>query len=162
MAKSAIIFLFIFACFYTPPTLGQDKSTKVKAVVLFKLTSYINWPGQEKSNLTICTYGGDPFKGLLEKINKIQKKQLAVKHIKTGKPLDNCQLVFLKSAKNLSSISNANILTVNDEKNFAKKGGMIEISQKTKKIEFIVNLKQLNNAKLKASSRFLELAKVIR
>ncbi|MFN8929847.1 MAG: YfiR/HmsC family protein, partial [Alphaproteobacteria bacterium] len=50
---------------------ADPRTNKIQAVFLFKFFDYITWPdGADKK--TICTYGGNPFGVLLDKIAELQ------------------------------------------------------------------------------------------
>ncbi len=158
----SFILLFLFAC-APRPSFAQDRSDKVRAVFLFKFAAYVTWPhGKSGSDLTLCTYGGDPFEGILDTLGRLQKDAPSVRHIKSRKGIAGCDLLYVEDADDLSLVGEAPILTVSSERDFAKEGGMIEMRQTSGKIKLVVNLTSLKAANLKASSRFLDVAEVIR
>lgn len=71
-------------------------------------------------------------------------------------------MVHMKNTKTLPSKQSLPILTVSDKKSFAKNGDMIEMRETSKRLKLIINLPSINEAGLKASSRLLDVAEVIR
>ena len=153
----AIMLVFSFTNFAH----AQGRVQKVKAVFLFKFASYITWPNGN-DNLTLCTYGGNPFGELLRKISTLQKKRITVEHIQSGQSPSHCHIVYVAPSVSTPNIEEKSILAVSDKKGFAQNGGAIEIRAGSERVGLIINTIELDKAGLKASSRLLDLAELIR
>ena len=160
-AFCTIIMVMMLIFSVNSPIYAQDRTQKVKAVFLFKFTGYITWP--DKGNATtICTYGGNPFGGLLEKLADFQKKSISIKHLNFGQTISGCHIVYVVPSLSAPDTDGQAVLTVSEKRGFAKNGGMIELEETPQRIKLIVNLNTLYGSNLKASSRLLDIAELIR
>jgi hypothetical protein len=151
-----------------------DLEYKVKAVLLVKLISYVEWPTNAFANadapFQIAVLGGDPFGEILEKVfeGEFPKGHRAeIKRVKTAGECANCQVVFIsrsekeRFANELREISAATLLTVSDIDAFARKGGMVGMIRDEKNVRFEVNIEACRQARLGVSSRLSSLARVV-
>ena len=144
----------------------DSKRTKVKAVFLYRFFDYVTWPSNS-ANRKICVVGNN---SIIDILKVVQQKQSA-----TGSPFEveafnapeeakNCSTVYSDSthAPALLALHHSGMLTVSDMPDFAKAGGMIEITEKSDEVGFIVNLKQAQAANLSISAKLLEISEVLR
>ena len=61
-----------------------------------------------------------------------------------------------------AGVSEASVLTVGDMGEFAEEGGMISLKMEGTRVRFDINLAAANRARLKISSKLLQLASVVR
>ncbi|MFY9803580.1 MAG: YfiR family protein [Candidatus Acidiferrales bacterium] len=151
----------------------QMEEYKVKAAFLFHFIQLVEWPtgalGDEKSPLTVCTVGKDPFQGDLETTLQgklIGVRSLRVQHFKTPQEVQGCQVLFIGSDRAqipavIAALKNGAVLTVGETDDFAAQGGMIGFCAENNKIRFEINVQAADRAKLKISSRLLLLAKTV-
>ena len=131
----------------------------VKAAFLANFAQFVKWPGG--SSGTIGILGDDPFGGKLQ--NALQGK-LNIRHSKRPDDLKNCQIVFVSKSERgnvsaiLSSLGEANVLTVGDSDGFAKQGGVIGFTMAGDKVRFEINTAAARRAGLVISSQLLKLA----
>ena len=138
---------------------ARTEGKKIQAVFLFKFFDYITWPdGADKK--TICTYGGNPFGVLLDKIAELQNNTVTVWHVKDVTTMAGCHILYVTGP--LPKLSREPVLTVSAQPDFARRGGMVEMREDNGKIAMIINLRAMDSAGIKASARLLKLAEVIR
>lgn len=150
----------------------QVEEYRVKAAFLFHFVQLVDWPagalGDEKSPLTVCTVGKDPFRGDLETTFEgklIGARSLRVQHLKSGQEVQGCQILFIGSGEGvqippiIAGLKDGAVLTVGETDDFVKQGGMIGFCMDNNKVRFDINVKAAERAKLKISSRLLLLAK---
>lgn len=164
------VFLALCGGLAGPAALAEeDRRDKVKAVFLYKFFDYVTWQPErdpvKHPPAHICVLGDAPFHDALHYIS--QKKQAALpnkeRHIKSMEKTEACHILFVADSSAFShNLLAPHILTVSDEKNFAASGGMIELRDKSDRVELIVNLDAAKQAQLKISSGLLNIAKVIR
>ncbi len=79
----------------------------------------------------------------------------------------NCHVFFISQSKKqmlpkvLKDFEGASVLLIGDVPNFARLGGMINLTESKGKLGMEVNLKNSRKAGLKISSRLLRLAKIV-
>jgi hypothetical protein len=175
--KLAAIFLLmtITATVVILPAHGQEQKLdeyEVKAVFLYYLAKFIEWPDKSLDNsptLTVYILGDDPFGAHLDAIKGklIKGKSVVVKQIASPAALKNAGILFISSSEKeqlqdiLKGISRLPILTVGDTQSFANRGVMVNFYIDNDKIRFEINLETARLAGLKISSNLLKTGKII-
>jgi len=160
--------LLIFSSYLSATPAYAVNKHELEAVYIYNFTNYITWPKNPKS-LTICIYGDNL---VLETLNKILKKSNKHKSINIQSPdkASDCHIIFIGGSverkiksvlKEIQNKSILSILTVSDSKNFPLNGGMIGLAMNDKQISLEINIKNLENAGLKASYKILDMAKIV-
>ena len=173
------IYVLAFSLLFLPPKIYADKfpEDQIKAVFLFNFAAFIRWPAQTFSNANAPFH----FCALTNKTPIIQSLisvimdesqndhplifQL-IKSIETPN-IHTCQILFLHKQEValipalIQSLKGFPILTVSDDDDFIDKGGMIALTRTVRRLRPIINNKRLQHAGLKASSKLLQLAKII-
>jgi hypothetical protein len=152
------------------PALSEGQ---VKAALVFNFARYIEWPptsfAAPADPFTICNLGRDTLGGALQAFEGPQLNNRSVKVRNTLTPDDTrgCQVVFIAESEErrllpiLKSLQDKPILPVSDIAGFAEAGGAIAIVQGETRLQFDVNRRAIENAKLKASSNLLKLARTL-
>jgi hypothetical protein len=156
-------------CFY-----AQQPSTseyQLKAVFLFNFTHYVTWPPAalpfDNSPMIIGILGDDPFKLYLEQVVKSEKVNdhpLFIRHFHSIDEVDKCHILFIDQKNiqqsELEELQRRNILTVSDQDDFLKYGGIIRFDNDNGKIEMAINLQAARAADLVISSKLLRLMRI--
>lgn len=174
--RISVFCVFILIVLFSFP-INADNTTdeqKIKAALLLKLTHFIDWPKSSQNNsagsFKICVLGQNEFGSALNLLNGKKVNELSVvteRFNNSQSIINNCQLVFISESKRpfLTSILNkfdrAPVLTISDSKQFAEKGGMIQLVTKNKHISFKINLKKAEASGLKISSTLLQLSTIV-
>lgn len=145
----------------------------VKAAFLFNFTKFVDWPADafagEKSPLTLCLYGSDPFGRSLDDLvanETLGGRPIAVRRVGRGGDLKSCHVLFFsrsereRQAEVLSSLRGAPVLTVGETASFLTDGGLVNFYIEANKVRFAVDLGAVEKARLKISSKLLRLARV--
>lgn len=153
---------------------GNKIEYKLKAVYIYNFLQFIEWPSSafndQNSPIVIGILGEDPYGEVIDetvKSEKIGDRPIKVKRYKFISDIDTCQVLFVcasedKNVKNiLYDLKGLPILTISDINDFAENGGNINFYVDENKLRFKINVKTLQDAKLKVSSKLLRLAKVI-
>jgi hypothetical protein len=147
---------------------------QVKAAFLLNFAKFIEWPAEaflnEKTPITLCVFGHDPFGGALDEIVRgetISNREVLVRRINELPGLNSCQLIFVgnKEDKRLSELLNslrgASVLVVGETEGDAEAGMVIQFFSEGNKLRFAVNVDAMQRAKLSVSSKLLALAKIV-
>jgi hypothetical protein len=141
----------------------------VKTAFVFNLTKYVEWR-HSRPDLIIGFAGGGP---LGERLNsslsgKIsESKTIRVVLDPSEGALGNCDILFLGTmpAKTrhalLQKVQNKSVLTVSDDESFAKEGGMVGLVTAGDHVQIEINLEATQAARLKISSRLLNVAVLV-
>jgi hypothetical protein len=144
----------------------------VKAAWLKNFAQFVDWPASrfanEKTPFVLGVIGDNPFGKRLEELasrNQVKKRRIELRAIKEIKDVDQCHMVFVcaseaeRVAEVLKHAETNSVLTVSDMAGFVASGGMIQLCQKGKQIQFEVNQRKGMDARLVFDQRFCALAK---
>jgi len=147
---------------------------KVKAAFLYNFVRFIEWPHHAfpapESPLIVGIIGEDPFEGLLDKMlegKSLDKRPFLVKRLRSSADSRECHIIFISASATgrlpliLNSIERSPILTVGEEAEFARQGGIINFVIVDGKVQFEINPRAAERAGLKISARLLSLARVV-
>ncbi len=163
----ASIFSLVFILFTHSSLAGASVEYKIKAAYIYNFTKFVTWPKTESDTFNLCILGKEPFGTLLNSIESrtafgLPIKLIRLKHFDASK---QCHILFLGDAirKDVrESITSAGILTVSEEKQFAKHGGMIGFVVKNGKVKLQINLVRAKQAGLEISAKLLEISEIIK
>lgn len=173
----ALFILFLLLCLQTPLCANAARPAKeyhVKAVFLFNLIHFVEWPAGIPSteSFTIAIFGNDPFGDILDNAVKGERKNNKPIQIKRFKTIDEisagyCDMLFI-SADALSrwedlrrQIKDQPTLTVADSQGFTQEGGMINLIRQGSKIQVEISRSAVENPGFSVSSKLLSLANLL-
>ncbi|MCI0415820.1 YfiR family protein [bacterium] len=160
----------------TSPALPQSPTEyQVKAAFLYYFAKFIEWPHgifpAESTPIFIGILGEDPFELELDETIRgktANGRELFVKRSEELSELKNCHILFISSAEKeripyiLDSLRGLSILTVSETDNFIEEGGIVNFVIIQNRVQFEINLQAATGAKLKISSKLLNVARTIR
>src|ERR1700736_411185 len=150
---------------------GPAPEYQVKAVFLFNLVQFVQWPAQAfpapGTHLVIGVLGEDPFGGYLNETvrgARVNNRPLVVQRYRRVSEIKTCHVLFVSrsGAESLEQVFAAlrgrSVLTVGDAEDFIARGGMIRLVTENNKIRIRINLDAVRAAGLTISSKLLRLA----
>lgn len=150
---------------------GPAPEYQVKAVFLFNLVQFVQWPPQAfpapGTHLVIGVLGEDPFGGYLDETlrgERVNNRPLVVQRYRRVSDIKTCHVLFVSrsGAESLEQVFAAlrgrPVLTVGDAEDFIARGGMIRLVTENNKIRIRLNLAAVRAAGLTISSKLLRLA----
>ena len=152
----------------------QPGEYDIKAAFLYNMIKFTEWPtefqGARSSVINLCVLGDDPFGSSLNTVDGqvIKNRKIAVRRIHSLQQLRDCQVLFISASEGanlrriVNTTSEANILTVADTDDFARKGVIINFYISDRKVRFEINTQAAERARLKISSNLLKLGNVVR
>lgn len=145
---------------------------QVKAAFIYNFTSFVEWPpnslGDKNKPFVIGVLGKDPFGNFLKEIvqgESVHGHPIVIRNITDTDPSD-CNILFVSPDArevyrgHLEKIQKSSILTVSDDEDFLKNGGMIYLYNDNNKIRLQINVDQASKAGLTISSKLLRLASI--
>ncbi|MFL6231652.1 MAG: YfiR family protein [Thermoanaerobaculia bacterium] len=162
------VLLAVPAAAAAPPVSEYD----VKAAFLYNFAKFVEWPPDafpDTSSLKICVLDEDPFGKSLQAVTDEQvgeHKLIVTRTESLAKPA-GCQILFISRSEKervrqiLSAVKDAPVLTVGDTQGFADDGVIINFVLEGSKVRFEINMKSADQARIKISSKLLQLAKKI-
>jgi uncharacterized protein DUF4154 len=144
---------------------------QIKAAFLFNFAKFVEWPPSAfvgaTSPLIIGVLGQNPFHDDLERTvrNKtVDDHPLVIKEFHSPAEATNCHILFISTSEKkrlheiMEALKGTTVLTVGETDRFTEDGGMIDFVQQGTKIRFEINNDAAKKAKLKISSKLLNLA----
>lgn len=144
---------------------------RVKAAYLLNFTRYVEWPPSAFTGpgdpLRVCVLGSDPFGDVLEQTlagRTAQGRPVQLLHVESAAQARRCHVVFISGEEwarhpdVLAAVRSAGVLTVGEGSRFAESGGVLSFVPVQRTVRFAVNLGASEEARLRISSRMLELA----
>jgi hypothetical protein len=161
--------------FLAPPPLASlmnaqelDESA-IRVAYVFNLTKYVEWP--RAGNQLVIGYVGDDSMGeALEKMlagKTSESRLIRVVLSPNNEDLEKCDVIYIADSSSrkvhaiLDQLRNKSVLTVGDTESFPRSGGMIGLVRVGQQVQMIVNLDAVQRARLKISSRVLNLATIV-
>ena len=141
----------------------------VKTAFVFNLTKYVEWR-HSRAELVIGFVGAGPMRERLNSFLSGKVSESRTIHVvldPSGEALGNCDILFLGAmpAKTrlawLQEVRNKSVLTVSDDESFAKEGGMVGLVAVGDHVQIEINLEAAQAARLKISSRLLNVAVLV-
>lgn len=153
---------------------ANGKLTLVKAGIIMKLPSFIQWPKKsicsDSDSLSIYVYGDTPLVEPMVKLRpliKVKGSPINIKAISDISEATPCSIVFLSKDKDdyIEKIAdlakNKALLTVGDTEGFGRRGLLVNLYVVKGKVKFEVNQKTLDNSHLSVSYKLLNLARIL-
>jgi hypothetical protein len=147
---------------------------EVKAAFLFNFVKFVEWPTNvfpsDNKSIVIGIVGDDPFGEAFTAIVKEQTAQgrkVEIQHYKANEDFNDCHLLFVtrsvagQTEDILQRIRGRPILTVGENEDFLRQGGIIGFALVQKTVRFDINPKAAEQVGLKASSKLLAVARSI-
>lgn len=148
---------------------------QVKALFLFNFIKYVEWPQDTfegpDTPITIGVFGKDPFNGDLQRAvngKDINGRKIIVKTVGNDADPATFNLLFISASENanldriLEAVKGSPVLTVGEDWQFIKKGGIINFVIKDEKVRLEISLPASHEAHLQISSRLLSVADVVK
>ena len=149
-------------------TRAQDVALeyRVKAAYLYNFVKYVEWPGKGRSSILICIAGQNPFGDeltLLIRNERVHGLPLAAEVIL--EPRADCDVLFTPKTSNVPAYLRTAVgmptLTVGETDRFLEQGGIVRFVAAGRNVRFEINPVAADRAKLRISSRLLQLARIV-
>lgn len=152
--------------------LAMDDETQLKAVILGRFASYIDWPQPSRHDtFTIALLGGEALAATLERIYRQQRihgKPVRIRPLRHLSELADCDLLYIDlptAAARRQAIERAaalGILSVGDALGFAELGGVIQLNVVAQNIRVKINHVAAVRAGFRIAAPLLSIATVLR
>ena len=146
------------------------QESQVKAGLLYNFLKYAEWPEDDKARpITVCVFGGDPFRGYLDSLQKmtVKLRPIQVKYISAVGAVSSCHLMYVnanardKWPELRKQAFASHVLTISDFEGFAQDGGVIQFARRDSRITALLNQTAARDAGIKIGSRLMNLVKTV-
>ena len=162
----------------TPPNAvgatGIEKAYRVKLAYLLNFASLIEWPEDSftgsESPFVICHLGGSQTRALFDTAyadRMVERHPIEVRHPSGVGDVLGCHIIMITAERSehaggfIAAAAGKSILSVGENEGFALSGGMIGFYNDESKLRFEINRGVAESAKLRISSRLLQLARLV-
>jgi hypothetical protein len=158
----------------TPAEAQVSREYDIKAVFLYNLASFVEWPESAFAGpdapFVIGVIGDDPFDGVLDAVvagEYVGTHAFAIRRYRRPSEIDDCHVLFISASESrrlgsiLARVRGRPVLTVGDIPGFAEAGGMIGFTTEHEQLQLHVNPGAVQAAALNVSSKLLEVARVV-
>lgn len=168
--RVAVLFLCLLFSF---KILGQEPAQEyqIKAAFLFNFAKFVEWPPDAFPNanspIIIGVLGKNVFGHYLADTiqgKTVQNRPFVFKELKSASDAVHCHILFVSPSMSddfpeiIKDLHNASVLTVSENDQFLKAGGMINFIIEDNKVHFQINDAAAKAAGLNISSKLLSLA----
>lgn len=167
------LFLLLISGFFQFVCAEPDQESTLRAALTSNFARFTTWPKTALDamgvNMTLCLVGNpmleEAFSGLNGKT--VGDKVLQVRYLSRFNNVNECQVIYVSELDKakvlplLNDIKALPILTIGEEVEFIKTGGMVSIQIIGDKPTITINLKTAKAANLMISARVLKIATVI-
>jgi hypothetical protein len=175
LRKNRRVLLLLLACSVCAPAFGDTvKDEDVKLALIYKIARFVSWPAtpdQQNGPFRVCVAEQAVFEVAQDRYagRKIRDRDIDVRLIKNAATslAEQCDILYMARAKQdrvtefLELVSGQPVLTINDDPEFARIGGMIGLSTRGNKITISINVGAYEASNLTVSSQLLELAELV-
>ncbi len=149
----------------------------IKLAYLCMFARYVAWPEDadrgKDGKWVVGVLGEDPFRGALDRLaakkRKIGGRTIVVRHFASLDKYRRCDVLFLpktlpqkKQEEAIRGLRGKAVLLVGEIPGFAATGGCLGFYRDEDNVRFEINLDSLRDHKIKASSKLLGLAKIVK
>jgi hypothetical protein len=145
----------------------------IKAAFLYNFAKFTIWPAEAfKSSdapIDLCVLGKDRFGAALDRLESrsIRGRPVRVHRLRSLQATAFCHLLFVARSESpqlqdvLRAVAGRPVLTVADIPDFARQGGIINLTTPKERVRFEINVAQAREAGLRLSSKLLFLADIV-
>lgn len=176
LKRRAPLLLALVALVLCPALLGIAETPldeyRLKAAFIYNFVKFVEWPEsafRQKGEFCIGTLGRTPLDQELAKLRDktVAGRKVVVRQLNSVDDAVQCQVLFVSRGemnrfeRSQGSIRHLPVLTVSDKEDFCHRGGMIGLERESERLVFVVNLQEMQRARLKPHSQLLKLARRI-
>jgi hypothetical protein len=153
---------------------NSEQPYRVKLAFLFNFASLVTWPEESfndpESPFVICHFGGSQTKALFDAAysgRMVERHPIEVQHPTDVGDVLGCHIFMITAERSeqadglIAAVAGKSVLTVGETEGFALSGGMIGFYNDDSKLRFEINRSLAESAKLRISSRLLQLARLV-
>lgn len=174
--RCIILLSALFASWLPISTRAQEvlRREEQKAIYLRNILGFVQWPasaeGSGSHDLQLCVEGEALLAFALSREFRavsLDHRKVEVRSLRNERELTACTVLVIgrldpkKVARILTAATGTQLMTFGQTDGFLEAGGAVQITQKQGALQFAVNLKATNRARVKLDARLLEMAKRI-
>jgi hypothetical protein len=143
----------------------------LKAAIITNMLLFVEWPASSSfpaDQLTICYQGNGPVAAALAKLdgNTVRNKSVRVVPVNVANAQE-CQALYLSPGniatldRTLTMMESLPVLIASDSPEYFQRGTMLNLELVSGRIVFDINLRSVQKARLRVSSKALRMARQV-
>jgi hypothetical protein len=165
------LLLLTWAC---PDLLAQEaEEHELKAAFLYNFAKFIRWPAPQPPSspppLLICLMAAPTIAQSLREQTQgkvLDSRAVVIRELSAPADMGSCQILFLgasgkKAQEFLQHVQQLPIVTVGEDEQFLRHGGMIRLYLQDAKLRFAIHLDAASRAGVTISSSLLGVAQIV-
>ncbi|MEW6304153.1 MAG: YfiR family protein [Verrucomicrobiota bacterium] len=178
-ATAWVLLLLLIGAEFRPvtaqPKPAERTEFELKAAYLYHFAQFIEWPAEAFTNsqapIVIGVVGKDPFGKVLDdtvRDKTVKDRPFVVRRLSGTEGIKDCHIVYVSSSEKprlpeiIRLLNDESILSVNEDVQFTRLGGVVNFMMENKKVRFEINMAAAEKARLKLDAQLLRLAKISR
>lgn len=150
---------------------NRVSESDVQAAYLFNFGKFVRFAPSDvvnkRQSFDVCIVGADPLGHTLDDLTgneQLDGKPVRVVRVKAAAEARGCAIAYISASEgsrlesDLDTLRGQPVLTVSDNADFLKRGGMIQFVLVANHVRFAVNLDAVRSAQLGLSSELLKVA----
>ena len=142
---------------------------RIKAAYVYNFAKFVEMSGADDKSIRLCVLGKDDLNGAMLSLNRrmAQGREILVRKDVPMDQIKDCAMAFVgdSDARLLSAaarqLGNSQVLLVSDARQAMDLGAHLSLVFSDDRVEFDVNLQNLQKSNIKASSQMLKLARAV-
>ena len=152
------------------PLYASNQERDLQAVFLGRFAKFIELPKEDKNFFYITLIDENPFDNLLDDLyrdKKIHGKEIKINYVTNIKDIGYTDILFitLDNKKKVQEVINyaqgKSILTISEQRGFAQRGGIIQLSFVMQKPHLVINNNSANKSGIKITAPLLAIAQEV-
>ena len=175
-ARRCLALLMAVFCYASPlsaqaGTVPWTREYELKAAFVYNIASFVDWPQNTLGNRVVIGFAGEgPMASVMTRFfagKHIGPRLIDVRDVHSRDELRSCNILVIeypdrsRVRETIAQLQGANILTVGDNEQFTRVGGVITFLPHGNTFQLAINQHAAELAQLKISSRLLSVAKLL-
>ena len=163
----------LLLCFFLLAGTGlclEGTEYQIKGAMMVNFIKFVEWPepspDQPPGEIIVGIVGKHNFGDALDAVSGklIGERILSIRYISTLNQISGCRVLFIPASEAhrhrqiLRAVSGRPVLTIGEDPNFVRMGGIIRFYAEEDHIRFEINQTEALRANLKLSAKLLEIA----
>ncbi|MGV1043668.1 YfiR family protein [Limnohabitans sp.] len=148
---------------------AAQTADRIKAAYVYNFAKFVEMAGADDKTIRLCVLGKDDLNGAMLSLNRrmAQGREILVRKDVPLDQVKDCAMAFVgdSDVRLLSTVARqlggAQVLLVSDARQAMDQGAHLSLLFNDDRVEFDVNLLNLQKSNIKASSQMLKLARVV-
>ncbi|MGR8929697.1 MAG: YfiR family protein [Gammaproteobacteria bacterium] len=159
-----------FACLSINKAQAVDNSELIRASIIEKVASFIEWPTLDQAQFKLCAFENTPLLAALETYyanSLFNEKPVKVVTFRDFTVSNDCQILYLSAEESLKleeilkQIGNRPTLVITEKKDAVSRGAHVDFFVEDNRLRLEINRLALSRNRFKASYHLLGVARIV-